>query len=177
MFFFAFFWAFFHSSLAPSIQIGCMWPPAGIAAFSPWGVPLLNTVILLTSGASITVAHYGLLLQDRKLTISFFLYTVMLAVLFTGFQLYEYLNAGFSINDSVYGSTFYMSTGFHGFHVIVGTIFITVCMFRYINWHFTPARHFGFEAAAWYWHFADIVALSLYMRVYLGELSASMKLL
>jgi len=167
MFFFAFFWAFFHSSLAPTIQLGCIWPPAGIAVLSAWKVPLLNTMILLTSGATITVAHYALILEKRKDTIAYFIFTILLALLFTFFQLWEYYNAAFSINDSVYGSTFYMSTGFHGFHVIIGTTFIIVCLARYVNHHFTPKNHMGFEFAAWYWHFVDVVWLFLYACVYI----------
>jgi cytochrome c oxidase subunit 3 len=166
MFFFAFFWAFFHASLAPTVEIGCIWPPMGIKAFSPFEVPLLNTVILLLSGATITVAHYAILINNRLGGFKAFFCTISLALLFTLLQAYEYFYAPFSISDGIYGSTFFMATGFHGFHVIIGTIFIVVCMFRFINYHFTSTHHFGFEAAAWYWHFVDVVWLFLYINIY-----------
>jgi len=166
MFFFGFFWAFFHSALAPTIALGCIWPPHGIIPFYAWDIPFLNTVILLTSGATITVSHYSLILGDRKTAILGFLATIGLAILFTAIQVYEYAHAQFSINDSVYGSTFYMATGFHGIHVIIGTIFIVVCFFRFVAHHFTANNHFGFEAAAWYWHFVDVVWLFLFICVY-----------
>lgn len=166
MFFFAFFWAFFHSSLSPSIEIGGVWPPLGIETFSPWEVPLLNTLILLTSGATVTVCHNTLITGERTLAINSLIATVILAALFTGFQVYEYLHATFTIADSVYGSTFFMATGFHGFHVFVGTCFLSVCLFRLYANHFTREHHFGFEAAAWYWHFVDVVWLFLFVVVY-----------
>jgi len=166
MFFFAFFWAFFHSALAPTPAIGCVWPPLGIETFDYFAIPLLNTIILLTSGATITLAHYFLLSNNRKLAIIAFFSTICLAIFFTALQLFEYKTASFSINDSVYGSTFFMATGFHGFHVIIGTIFIIVSFFRFINYHFSLEKHFGFEAAAWYWHFVDVVWLFLYIVIY-----------
>jgi len=166
MFFVAFFWAYFHAGLAPTVEIGSIWPPKGIQAFSPFEVPLLNTAILLLSGATITVAHYAILSNDRKRTIKAFIVTLFLAIIFTAVQAYEYFGAPFSISDSIYGSTFFMATGFHGFHVIIGTVFITVCLFRFINHHFTRENHFGFEAAAWYWHFVDVVWLFLYVSIY-----------
>jgi cytochrome c oxidase subunit 3 len=121
MFFFAFFWTFFHSSLSPTIQIGCMWPPVGIVPLAAMEVPLLNTVILLTSGATITIAHYAILAEKRREVVMGFIATIALAVLFTYFQYFEYVHSSFDISDSVYGSIFFMSTGFHGFHVIIGT--------------------------------------------------------
>jgi len=166
MFFLGFFWAFFHSSLAPSIEIGSIWPPVGISVFSPWRVPLLNTLVLLLSGASITWAHYALICKKKEEAIHSILVTICLALFFTGLQLAEYYEAPYRISDGVYGSTFYMATGFHGFHVIIGTIFIIVCFYRYIAGHFTPEHHFGFEAAAWYWHFVDVVWLFLYISIY-----------
>lgn len=166
MFFFAFFWAFFHSSLSPAIEIGGVWPPLGIETFSPWEVPLLNTLILLTSGATVTVCHNTLITGERTLAINSLIATVILAALFTGFQVYEYLHATFTIADSVYGSTFFMATGFHGFHVFVGTCFLSVCLLRLYANHFTREHHFGFEAAAWYWHFVDVVWLFLFVVVY-----------
>ena len=167
MFFFAFFWAFFHSSLAPSVEIGSIWPPQGIHTFNPWEVPLLNTIILLTSGATITWAHHAITTGLRNEAIYGLVATIFLAVIFTALQIFEYNEASFTIADGIYGSTFYMATGFHGFHVLIGTIFLTVCLFRVINKHFTITHHFGFEAAAWYWHFVDVVWLFLYITIYL----------
>jgi len=166
MFFAAFFWAFFHSSLAPAVQIGAVWPPKGIETFSAFGIPFLNTVILLSSGATVTWSHHAILAGNRSEAINGLIATVVLAIIFTGFQGYEYLHASFTISDSVYGSSFYMATGFHGFHVIVGTIFLSVCLIRLINHHFTKEHHFGFEAAAWYWHFVDVVWLFLFISIY-----------
>jgi cytochrome c oxidase subunit 3 len=166
MFFFSFFWAYFHAGLAPTIQIGCIWPPIGIKVFSPFEVPLLNTLILLLSGATITVVHYSVLLQERIRTFEAFVATILLAILFTCIQVYEYLNAGFAMSDGIYGSVFFMATGFHGFHVIIGSIFIIICMFRFINYHFSKEQHVGLEAAIWYWHFVDVVWLFLYISVY-----------
>jgi len=166
MFFFAFFWAFFHSSLAPTIDIGAVWPPKGLEVLNPWEVPFLNTLILLTSGASVTWAHHAILAGHRTQAIYALIVTVLLAVVFTGLQVLEYLDAPFNISDSVYGSCFYMATGFHGFHVFVGTVFLTVCLVRLGKFHFTRKHHFGFEAAAWYWHFVDIVWMFLFVAIY-----------
>lgn len=166
MFFFAFFWAFFHSSFNPSPAIGGVWPPAFITTLDPWKIPLLNTVLLLSSGASVTWAHHSIVYGSKNQAILALIATVVLAVIFTGLQGYEYVSAPFSISDSVYGASFYMATGFHGFHVVVGTCFLTVCLFRlYLN-HFTKEHHFGFEAAAWYWHFVDVVWLFLFITIY-----------
>ena len=166
MFFFAFFWAFFHSSLNPSIALGGVFPPAYLTILDPWNVPLLNTVILLSSGATVTYAHHSIIVGDKTASIKGLIYTVLLAVVFTALQAFEYLNSPFSISDSVYGSTFYLTTGFHGFHVFVGTCFLTVCLIRLYKNHFTREHHFGFEAAAWYWHFVDVVWLFLFIAVY-----------
>ena len=276
MLFFSFFWAFFHSSLAPAIQIGGIWPPKGILPFNPWEVPLLNTVILLTSGVTVTWAHYAVRskhvrffnnvrhpllssklfllnvkqyylmhtstsflwikrlkvfnflksLKSLSLTdhinfaykyINFFLFfstyfyemykskttsikslilcreskintfeikvnsfvqrsrhdlllalgvTVILGIIFTFIQYYEYKFAPFTIADSVYGSTFFLTTGFHGLHVIIGTIFLFVCIIRTYKYHFTTTHHIGLESAIWYWHFVDIVWLGLYISIY-----------
>jgi cytochrome c oxidase subunit 3 len=151
MFFFAFFWAYFTSSLAPTIEIGSIWPPLGIEILNAFEIPLLNTVILLLSGASVTWCHHSIVGNNRKEAIVSLMITVMLAVVFTLFQAFEYFDANFNISDSVYGSTFYMATGFHGLHVIIGTTFLAVCLYRLIEHHFTTSHHFGFEAAAWYW--------------------------
>jgi cytochrome c oxidase subunit 3 len=166
MFFVAFFWAFFHSSLAPTVEIGAVWPPKGIEVLNPWEIPFLNTVILLSSGAAVTWAHHAIIIGDRKQAMYGLITTVLLAILFTSFQVMEYLEAPFTISDSVYGSTFFLATGFHGFHVFVGTVFLTVCLLRLMNFHFTKNHHFGFEAAAWYWHFVDVVWLFLFVSIY-----------
>ena len=166
MFFFAFFWAFFHSSLAPSIDIGAIWPPKGILVFNPWEIPLLNTLILLLSGVTVTWAHHAIVAGDREGVITGLFFTIFLGAIFTFFQWVEYCEAGFAISDGCYGSTFFMATGFHGFHVLVGSIFLAVCLYRQINYHFTKQHHFGFEAAAWYWHFVDVVWLFLFTVVY-----------
>lgn len=166
MFFFGFFWAFFHSSLSPSVEIGCVWPPEGIIPFNPWKVPLFNTFTLLLSGLTITITHNYLVSRNFSECVRFFVFTILLAILFTLVQLYEYRTSSFSISDGIYGSTFFMSTGFHGLHVIIGTIFISVCLFRLMRGHFTNKHHVGFECAAWYWHFVDIVWLFLFVSIY-----------
>lgn len=166
MFFLAFFWAFFHSSLAPSVEIGAVWPPKGIQVLNPWEIPFLNTLILLSSGAAVTWAHHAILAGKREQAIIGLTLTVLLAVFFTAFQAYEYLEAPFTISDGIYGSTFFLATGFHGFHVFIGTVFLLVCLIRYIQYHFTKKHHFGFEAAAWYWHFVDVVWLFLFVSIY-----------
>nr|WGL40323.1 cytochrome c oxidase subunit 3 [Tomicus brevipilosus] len=165
-FFFAFFWAFFHSSLSPSIELGMNWPPKGIKTFNPLEIPLLNTLILLTSGLTITWAHHSLMENNYSQSLQGLLLTVLLGFYFTFLQGFEYIEAPFSISDSVYGSTFFMTTGLHGLHVIVGSSFLLVCLMRlYLN-HFSSNHHFGFEAAAWYWHFVDVVWLFLYISIY-----------
>jgi len=169
MFFFAFFWAFFHSSLAPCIELGSIWPPVGIISFNAWDVPFLNTCILLLSGLTITYTHHYLVdnnLEYKHFVIEGFFLTLCLAVFFTEFQALEYLEAPFSIWDGIYGTTFFLATGFHGFHVIIGTTFIFICFLRYLKGHFTGTHHFGFEAAAWYWHFVDVVWLFLFVTIY-----------
>ena len=166
MLFFAFFWAYFHSSLSPVPEIGCVWPPKGINVINPWLSPLLNTTLLLTSGASLTWAHSALLGKYRLEVISGLVFTIILATLFTGFQVYEYRNAEFNMNDGVYGSTFYMLTGLHGAHVIIGTLFLIVALYRVVKHHYTNQSHVGFECAAWYWHFVDIVWIFLFLAVY-----------
>ena len=166
MFFFAFFWAFFHTSLSPAHDIGGIYPPNGIDVLSPWEIPLLNTLILLLSGATVTWSHNAICAGFRKPAILSLIITVILAAIFTGFQVFEYYSAPFTISDGCYGSTFFMATGFHGFHVFIGTCFLTVCTIRLYNHHCTQEHHFGFEAAAWYWHFVDVVWLFLFVTIY-----------
>jgi cytochrome c oxidase subunit 3 len=166
MFFLAFFWAFFHSSFNPSPAIGGVWPPAFIATLDPWKIPLLNTILLLSSGASVTWAHHSIVLGDKAQACYALIVTIVLASIFTALQGYEYASAPFTISDGIYGSTFYMATGFHGFHVFVGTSFLAVCLGRLYFNHFTKEHHFGFEAAAWYWHFVDVVWLFLFISIY-----------
>jgi len=176
MFFVAWFWAYFDASLAVDLPLqemrmavtGGEWPPQDIATFNPWGLPLINTLILLTSGTTVTWAHHALLHGDRKGLKQGLLLTIILGVLFSAFQAYEYMHAGFGFAGHIYGSTFYMATGFHGAHVIIGTIFLTVCLFRSMKGDFTPQHHFGFEAAAWYWHFVDVVWLFLFAIIYVA---------
>nr|QTC08154.1 cytochrome c oxidase subunit III [Parachauliodes japonicus] len=165
-FFISFFWAFFHSSLSPSIELGAIWPPTGVTPFNPLQIPLLNTAILLTSGVTVTWAHHSLMEGNFTQTIQGLFFTVILGIYFTLLQGYEYNEASFTIADAVYGSTFYMATGFHGLHVIIGTTFLLICLIRQINCHFSSNHHFGFEAAAWYWHFVDVVWLFLYISIY-----------
>ena len=190
MFFVAWFWAYFNSAIFPQdVGIGT-WPPQGIVTLDPWHLPLLNTLILLCSGTTVTWAHHALQQGDRKGAIQGLILTVLLGMSFTGIQAFEYTHAPFTFGfngaalapltdaahatlanpmgalDAIYGSTFFMATGFHGFHVIIGTIFLSVCLGRAIAGQFTPTRHFGFEAAAWYWHFVDVVWLFLFSCIY-----------
>nr|YP_009995498.1 cytochrome c oxidase subunit III [Ochthebius uniformis]QNP09953.1 cytochrome c oxidase subunit 3 [Ochthebius uniformis] len=165
-FFLSFFWGFFHSSLTPSIEIGMMWPPKGIMTFNPIQIPLLNTLILLTSGLTVTWAHHSLMENNFSQAKQSLLLTVILGIYFTILQAYEYIEASFTISDAIYGSSFFMATGFHGIHVIIGTTFLMICYLRHIKNHFSSIHHFGFEAAAWYWHFVDVVWLFLYISIY-----------
>ncbi len=167
MFFFAFFWAYFDATVPfLSKTAHAVWPPAGVVPLDAWTVPFLNTIILLSSGATVTVAHHRLLQGDNKSTARWLLMTILLGMTFTGFQAYEYIHATFAFTGGIYSTTFYMATGFHGFHVLVGTCFLIVCWFRARAEHFKPGAHVGFEAAAWYWHFVDVVWLFLFVCVY-----------
>ena len=167
MFFVAWFWAYFDASLYPDAVGGSVWPPKGIETLDPWHIPLINTLILLLSGTTVTWAHHAILENDRKSLVQGLLLTVVLGAIFTMFQAYEYMVAPFQMSTGIYGSTFYMATGFHGFHVLVGTIFLLVCLFRAKAGHYRPDHHFGFEAAAWYWHFVDVVWLFLFAAIYI----------
>ncbi len=174
MFFVAWFWAFFDASLFPdeAAQVarteftGGQWPPAGIEVLDPLHLPLFNTIILLLSGTTVTWAHHSLMNNDRAGLKWGLILTIALGVLFSFVQVYEYVAAPFTFSGSIYGATFFMATGFHGFHVLVGTIFLIVCLLRAMKGHFTPKQHFGFEAAAWYWHFVDVVWLFLFFSIY-----------
>ncbi len=171
MFFVGFFWAYFHFALEPEHVLGTAtptWPPQGIKTFNPFSLPFLNTMLLLLSGTTVTWAHHSLIEGDRKGLVRGLACTVVLGLLFTTCQAIEYSDAPFKFNGGgIYPSIFFLATGFHGFHVIVGTIFLFVCLMRARAGQFTPERHFGFEAAAWYWHFVDVVWLFLFVAVYL----------
>lgn len=160
------FWAYFHSSLSPAVEMGGNWPPTGIAPLDALGIPLWNTILLLSSGASVTYAHHSLVAKWRVGAIDGFLITIFLAVVFTYLQVFEYLGAPFTIAHGVYGTCFYSSTGLHGIHVVFGTIFIIVALTRTVFHHFTPTHHVGVNLALVYWHFVDGVWLGLYLAVY-----------
>ena len=170
MFFVGFFWAYFNFAIFPdnlANPLKAVWPPEGVVTFNPFHLPLLNTMILLLSGTTVTWAHHGLLTGDQKALKNGLLITVLLGMTFTMCQVIEYSDAPFKFSGGgVYSSVFFLATGFHGFHVIVGTIFLLVCWFRARAGQFTPERHFGFEAAAWYWHFVDVVWLFLFICIY-----------
>nr|AIW06232.1 cytochrome c oxidase subunit III [Opiliones sp. MT-2014] len=165
-FFISFFWAFLHSSLSPNIEVGMIWPPKSIQPFNPLQIPLLNTTILLSSGISITWAHHSLLHNQYHQAKTALSITLSLGVYFTILQAWEYIEAPFSIADSIYGTTFFVSTGFHGLHVIIGSTMLLISLLRHTSLHFSNNHHFGFEASAWYWHFVDVVWLLLYSMIY-----------
>jgi cytochrome c oxidase subunit 3 len=166
MFFAAFFWAYFNGALFPTDEIGATWPPPDIQTFDPFSIPFLNTLILLLSGCTITWSHHALREGNNAEMLRGLGLTILLGVIFTALQVYEYTHAHFGFGGDIYSSVFYMATGFHGAHVIIGTIFLIVCFFRGRAGHFTPESHFGFEAAAWYWHFVDVVWLFLFASIY-----------
>jgi cytochrome c oxidase subunit 3 len=174
MFFVAWFWAYFSTALFPTDIhqvmradfIGHVWPPKGIETFNPWHLPLLNTLILLTSGTTVTWAHHALLHNDRDGLKWGLVLTIALGLSFTCIQAYEYMHAPFHYAGHIYGATFFMATGFHGAHVIIGSIFLIVCLIRALAGQFTPKQHLGFEFAAWYWHFVDVVWLFLFACIY-----------
>ncbi|MDJ0995577.1 MAG: cytochrome c oxidase subunit 3 [Dinoroseobacter sp.] len=173
MFFLAWFWSFFKHALYPmdpggmSPAVDGVWPPVGIETFDPWHLPLINTLILLCSGAAATWAHHALVHENnRKDMATGLALAIILGVIFTAFQIYEYTHAGFGFAGNIYGANFFMATGFHGAHVIIGTIFLFVCYMRLRAGHFTQEKHVGFEAAAWYWHFVDVVWLFLFAAIY-----------
>ena len=176
MFFAAWFWAFFDVAFYPGENspeligrvesLGGIFPPEEITLIEPFGIPLLNTLILLASGGTVTWAHQALRENDHKNFLIFLFLTILLGIIFTGFQAFEYMHAEFSIDEGIYPSTFYMATGFHGAHVLIGTIFLIVCFIRSFRNPFKSEKHLGFEFAAWYWHFVDVVWLFLFAFVY-----------
>jgi cytochrome c oxidase subunit 3 len=170
MFFVGFFWAFFHYAIFPEHVLDIAnptWPPPGIHTFDAFRIPFLNTMILLLSGCTVTWAHHSLLVNDRKNMVLALTITVLLGLSFTCLQAVEYSEAPFKFaGGGIYPSVFFLATGFHGFHVIVGTCFLAVCWWRARGGGFTPTQHFGFEAAAWYWHFVDVVWLFLFIFIY-----------
>nr|ARM56346.1 cytochrome c oxidase subunit III [Draco maculatus] len=166
LFFFGFFWAFFFLSFNPSHHLGLHWPPSGVSPLDPFEIPLLNTMLLLASGFTVTWAHHSMMEGSRGNSINALLTTILLGAYFTALQAMEYYEAPFTISDGAYGSTFFLATGFHGLHVIIGTLFLSVCLLRQTLHHFTKTHHFGFEAAAWYWHFVDMVWIFLFTSIY-----------
>ena len=166
MFFFSIFWAFFHSALAPTVELGSEWPPAGIDAVNPLIIPLLNTGLLMSSGATVTYAHHSFFTGNRSAAIGGMILTLILAVVFTALQGYEYGVSEFTIADGAFGSCFYFSTGFHGMHVIVGTLMLAVAFARLLVYSVTREHHVGVEAGILYWHFVDVVWIFLYIFVY-----------
>jgi cytochrome c oxidase subunit 3 len=166
MFFVAWFWAYFNTAIFYNDVGVSGWPPAGIVTLDPWHLPLLNTLILLTSGTTVTWAHHALLHNDRKGLINGLWLTIILGATFTCVQAYEYMHAAFTFSGHIYGATFFMATGFHGAHVLIGTTFLIVCLIRAYKGHFTPTHHLGFEFCAWYWHFVDVVWLFLFACIY-----------
>ena len=166
LFFAAFFWAFFHHSITPDVAVGNVWPPVGIQAFNPWSLPFINTIILLSSGVTVTWSHHSLQKDNRQAAIIGLILTIALGLSFTACQAHEYHEATFALSSGIYGSTFYMATGFHGLHVIIGSIFLAVCLYRMFLGHFTMDHHVGYEAAIWYWHFVDVVWLFLFSGIY-----------
>lgn len=165
-FFVSFFWAFYDASLSPTVELGLSWPPKGILPLSVYSVPLLNTVILLTSGVTVTWAHHSIMNNFfNKSVVSLFI-TVALGAYFMYMQYVEYREARFAISDGVYGRTFFMATGFHGFHVTVGTLFLLYVLVALLRGQLLYNHHFSFEAAAWYWHFVDVVWLILFVSIY-----------
>lgn len=166
LFFLAIFWAFFHSALSPTVELGAKWPPLGIESINPFELPLLNTVILLSSGVTVTYSHHSLIQGNRKGALYGLVYTILLAIVFTMFQFIEYTVSSFTLTDGTFSSCFYFGTGFHGLHVIIGTAFLAVGLWRLLAYHLTENHHLGLESGILYWHFVDVVWLFLYVSVY-----------
>jgi cytochrome c oxidase subunit 3 len=166
LFFLGIFWAYFHGSLAPTVELGAQWPPMGINAINPFELPALNTVILLASGVTVTYAHHSVIEGKRSGALKGLVYTILLAIVFTVCQGIEYTVSSFTISDGTYGSCFYFGTGFHGLHVMIGTAFIAVGFWRLLSYHLTDHHHLGLESSILYWHFVDVVWLFLFISVY-----------
>ena len=166
LFFLAIFWTFFHSALSPTIELGAQWPPMGIEAINPFELPLLNTVILLSSGVTVTYAHHSLIQGNRGGALYGLIFTIILAVVFTIFQGVEYSVSSFTLSDGAFGSCFYFGTGFHGLHVMIGTAFLAVGLWRLLSYQLTENHHLGLEAGILYWHFVDVVWLFLFISIY-----------
>lgn len=166
LFFLAIFWAFFHSALSPTVELGAMWPPMGIEAINPFELPLLNTVILLSSGVTVTYSHHCLIQGKRSGALYGLVFTIVLAIIFTAFQGIEYSVSSFTISDGAFGSCFYFGTGFHGLHVMIGTVFLAVGLWRLLAYHLTENHHLGLESGILYWHFVDVVWLFLFISIY-----------
>ena len=166
LFFLAIFWAFFHSALSPTVELGAQWPPMGIQAINPFELPLLNTVILLSSGVTVTYAHHSLIQGNRSGALYGLVTTVILAIIFTALQGIEYTVSSFTLSDGAFGSCFYFGTGFHGLHVMIGTAFLAVGLWRVLAYHSTENHHLGLESGILYWHFVDVVWLFLFISIY-----------
>ena len=166
LFFLAIFWAYFHSALSPTVELGAMWPPMGIEAINPFELPLLNTVILLSSGVTVTYSHHSLIQGNRSGALYGLVFTIVLAIIFTAFQAIEYSVSSFTISDGAFGSCFYFGTGFHGLHVMIGTAFLAVGLWRLLAYHLTENHHLGLESGILYWHFVDVVWLFLFISIY-----------
>jgi len=166
-FFLSFFWAYLHCSLSPAVELGSLWPPLGVNPVQPFTLPFLNTCLLLCSGSTITWSHSCLISGFYSTFIISLSFTILLGLTFSLVQFFEYWHCSFSIADSVFGSCFYLATGFHGLHVLVGTLFLFTCLYRGSLRHFTPSRHLGFLFATWYWHFVDVIWLLLWLIVYI----------
>nr|DBA43590.1 TPA_asm: COX3 [Bombus impetuosus] len=166
-FFISFFWTFFHNSISPSIEINLMWPPKMIKFFNPFEIPLLNSIILISSGFTVTLSHYNMLNNKFKSSINMLKLTIILGFYFNFMQMFEYYNSFFCMNDSIYGSIFFLSTGFHGFHVLFGTLMLFYSLIRVLNDHFSTIHHINFEFSIWYWHFVDVIWLFIYMFYYI----------
>nr|DBA43785.1 TPA_asm: COX3 [Bombus opulentus] len=166
-FFISFFWTFFHNSISPSIEMNMIWPPNMIKSFDPFEVPLLNSIILILSGFTVTLSHYNMLNNKFKLSVNMLKLTIILGFYFNFMQMFEYYNSFFCINDSIYGSIFYLSTGFHGTHVLIGVMMLFSSLIRMLNKHFSMIHHVNYEFSIWYWHFVDVIWLFIYLFYYI----------
>nr|UZT67453.1 cytochrome c oxidase subunit 3 [Prosaspicera validispina] len=165
-FFISFFWSYFHSALSPNIELGSIWPPKNIVQFNPYQIPMLNTILLLSSGITVTMSHYYILINNKSKSSLGLKLTILLGLMFSYIQMIEYQESMFCMSDSVYGSLFFLTTGFHGLHVIIGTSFLVITWVRLISNHMSSLHHFGFEAASWYWHFVDVIWIIVYTMIY-----------